>query len=93
MIENTAKDAWELEKDSVKIVGENINPEVPRNLWGPLVWRTIRDVIEKSETKEEVFQRMKLWNTHNNPQLPETELIKKVLWALQKWDTKFKRAQ
>lgn len=78
---------WKPEDD---IDSENINPEIPRELWDSLVWQAIKKAIDQSDTKENVFRLVKLWNTKNDPQLPEKELIQKVIWALQNWDTKFR---
>ncbi len=89
MSENTEPSAWEPEDD---IDAENINPEVSKELWDTLVWQAVRSAIEVSQTKEEVFRRVKQWNTKNDPQLPEKELIQKIIWALRKWDTKFRNA-
>ena len=86
MSDEAATNGWECE-DSLDV--ENINPEVPKELWDNLVWQAIRAAIDVSDTKQEVLRQVKLWNTKNDPQLPEKELTQKVLWALRKWETKF----
>lgn len=88
----TEKDPWELEpgRDPDEIDADNINPEIPRELWDSFLWQAVRAAIDVSNTKEEVIRRVKLWNTHNRPQLPEVSLVRKTLWALKNLDTKFK---
>lgn len=86
----TAIGSWDPEDG---IDAENINPEVPQEVSESLVWTAIRVAIDASETKEEVLRRVKGWNKDNNPELPEKELVQKVLWALRKWDTKFKETK
>lgn len=89
MPDETATESWETEDE---IDAENINPEVPKELWDSLVWQAIRTAIDVSQTKEEVLRKVKQWNNKNNPRLPEKELIQKVIWALHNWDTKFRKA-
>ena len=72
----TANEPWEPEDG---IDSENINLEVPKELWDTLVWQAIRAAIEVSQTKEEVLRKVKLWNTSNNPQLSEKGLIQKAI--------------
>ena len=87
MPDETTTEPWEPEDG---IDAENINPEVLKELWDSLVWQAVRAAIDVSGSKEEVLRRVKLWNTNNNPQLSEKELIQKAIWALQKWATKFR---
>ncbi len=88
MPDETSTDSWE---PADGIDAENINPEVPRGLWDSLVWQAIRAAIDVSDTKQDVIRTVKLWNTSNDPQLPERELVQKTIWAMRKWDTKFRR--
>jgi len=95
MDNETNKDPWELEPgiDPDAIAADNINREIPKDLWDGHLWKAVKAAIEDSNTKEDVVRKVKRWNTYNDPQLPETELVQKILWALEKWDTKFKRAR
>jgi hypothetical protein len=88
-------DPWKLEVEEIitsageGLDAENINPEVPKDLWVGFAWKAIRIALDVSSTKEEVMKRVKAWNLKNNPRLPEPELIQKVVWAFKKWDSKF----
>ena len=88
-------DPWELESENASspagegLDAENINPEVPKDLWAGFAWKAIRIALDVCSTKEEVMRRVKAWNNKNNPRLPESELIQKVVWAFTKWDSKF----
>lgn len=105
MSNETEKDPWELESginpdrtdadgiDTDAIDADNIKPEIPKDLWDSFLWEAVRAAIPVSNTKEDVIRKVKLWNTHNNPQIPETELVRKVLWALRAWDSPFKRVR
>ena len=86
MSSETGPESWEPE-DGLDV--ENINPEIPRELWDKFTWKAVRAAIEVADTKREVFRLMKLWNKHNDPQLPEAELIRKTQWCLDNWNTKF----
>ena len=89
------KDPWLLEVEEIitsaeeGLDAENINPEVPKDLWAGFAWKAIRIALDVSSSKEEVMRRVKVWNSKNNPRLPEPELIQKVVWAFKKWDSKF----
>lgn len=83
----TENNAWDIEPDSID--ADNINREIPKELWDNLLWLAVKAAIAMSETKEEVLRRVKLWNTHNDPQLPEKTLVQKTLWAMRTWDNKF----
>lgn len=93
MSNETKNNSWELESgiDPDSIDADNINPEIPKDLWDGFLWDAVRAAIPGSRTKEDVIRKVKQWNSHNNPQIPETELVRKVLWALKTWDTPFKR--
>jgi len=84
------KDTWALEPDDID--ADNINPEIPKELWDSLAWKAIRVAIETSDAKEEVLRRVKKWNTHNNPRMPEKQLVQKSLWAMRNWENKFTTA-
>ena len=82
--------SWAIEEDSID--ADNITPEIPRELWNKFIWDAVRAAIPGSQTKDDVIRKVKLWNTHNNPQLPEADLVRKVLWALRVFDdSPFKR--
>ena len=94
MVNQKATDPWDLEPDDNSSSGdgldaENINPEVPKDLYAGFAWKAIRIALDVCSTKEEVMRRVKAWNNKNNPRLPESELIQKVVWAFTKWDSKF----
>lgn len=75
---------WDIEPDSID--AENITPEIPKELWNSFIWEAVRAAIPGSKTKDDVIRKVKQWNTHNNPRIPETELVRKVLWALRTFD-------
>lgn len=78
------KDAWELEVGLPPdyIGAPNITPETPKERWKPLFWRAVRASVQRSITEEDVLRKMKLWNTANNPQVPEKRLEEMVQWAI-----------
>lgn len=99
------KSAWETETDDGcdnpdgvnpesfddGLTAANISPDIPKYLWDNLVYSAIRKAIDTSSTIKEVFEWMAEWNKNNNPQLPQKHVDKLTLWALGKWDTKFRR--
>ena len=96
MVNQTATDAWDLEPDNSKPLGdgldvENITPEIPKDLWDSFAWRAIRRAFQVSAIKDDVFKRLKLWNKDNNPHLLEKELIQKAIWALSHFENKFRK--
>lgn len=84
MTNENERDPWELEKGFPHdyIGAPNITPETPQKQWKPLFWRAVRASIPCSMTEEDVFRKMKLWNSANNPQVPEKRLEKMVRWAI-----------
>ena len=86
--DETETTAWKPEDD---IEAENINTEIPRDLWDTLLWQALRIAIDAGETKEQVLRMIKAWNSRNTPRIPDKDLIQKVIWALGKWDTKFRK--
>lgn len=95
MTNENEKDSWELESEIEhdRIYSPNINPEVPKELWDNHLWEAVRATIRICMTREEVLRMVKRWNMDNNPRISELELVRKTLWALNTWDTKFKPIQ
>ena len=91
MADEIKNNAWDIEPDSID--ADNINREIPKELWDGLLWLAVKAAIEVSNTKEEVLRKVKVWNTHNDPCLPEKTLVQKALWAMRTWDNKFASAR
>jgi len=79
-----ANDPWHIDPDDID--ADYITPQIPRALWDSFIWQAVRVAIPGSETRDDVIRKVKQWNTHNNPQIPETDLVRKVLWALRTFD-------
>jgi hypothetical protein len=106
MTDNAAvKSPWDTEKDDGSdnpddvnpasfddgLTAANISPDIPARLWDELVYAAIHKAIDASSTIKEVFEWMKTWNDNNDPKLPQKHVDKLTLWALGKWENKFRR--
>ena len=74
------QDAWKSE-----ITGDHITPDAPEELRGIITLRALSDISDASQTVEEFFGRVALWEKGNNPHLPIAVLLSKVFWALNHW--------
>jgi hypothetical protein len=81
------RDPWELEKglDPDYIGTPNIPPQTPEKECKRLFWRAVRASTSLSLTEEDVLRKMKLWNSANNPRVPEKRLEEMVRWAIKRW--------
>jgi len=82
------RDPFALEKG---LDSPHITPDIPETTWDQVVWQALREAIDLSESKKDVFQLMRDWNDDNDPKLKQASLDKKVLWGLTNWDTKYSR--
>lgn len=71
----------------------NITPEVPKEQWKDYLWIAIKEAIELARTREDVFRMVRQWNADNNPRIPELDLVRLIQWALDNWDTPFKKGR
>ena len=105
MSEEQNPNTWDTEKDDGSdnpdgvnpepfdddLTAANISPDIPARLWDELVYAAIHKAIDASSTIKEVFEWMKTWNDNNDPKLPQKHVDKLTLWALGKWENKFRR--
>lgn len=84
MTDKIDNDDWHTEDDSLE--ADNINPEVPKELWDSFTWKAIKESFSKSRSAQEALTKVRKWNEGNSPKIPERSLLKKFKWALENFD-------
>lgn len=85
--------SWDLESgiDRERLYSPNIIPEVPKGQRKNYVLQAAREATHIAETRGRVYMLVRQWNKDNKPQEPALDLAQLIEWALNTWDTPFKR--